>query len=390
MSHDPLRPETDSLKVNLSLPSASHYDRMQAVKSTLLNNGVAHKPRYPWDKDKLTPVIHSNLITAIKSGMTLTAACKLTGISPNSIKKWLRAVDNGGIDESTNFKATGAHYKLYSDLMLAEAQNEQRNIDMIQRLGHGGVENETDVIEREIIEPNGNIVKERIVKKAVLPPSLTALTWFTERRHRDWHGKRQVQPGMEGINKDNVSPVEAEGDYGEVVGNGMPPLIIQVSNSASVNNNIPANAQAESAKGLPITVPRDMQFHGMGRISKTPLPGAAAIPGAGLADRIIDNSFNPPRMSGTASDGYLEVNNNANESDNNIDSATEHARKGGRGSVYNASAGEEKESAQSPSPSPTPTVRSPADIMRDLINRKAQARNSNNNNNDNNNNNNDN
>lgn len=312
--------DNNNIDVTLNLPDTSHSARMSAIKSTLLSKGLptSVKPKYLYDKEQLTPVIHAALIAGVTSGMTLASACKLSGVTPYTVRSWLRAVDNGGIDPTTSFHAKGIHYTLYRDLLLAEAQNEQRTIAMVQRLAHGEVEVETDVIERETTEPNGNVIKERIAKKSVIPPNFTALSWFAERRHRDWHGKRQVQPGMDAINTDNMSTVSRDGDYTDDVNNNKtPPVIIQVSgvnNNGNnvVNNNIPINSSSPGAQGLPLNVPRDMQFHGAGRISRTPLPlpglplPGAINPGSGLADRVIDTNFNMPAMSGNGSDGHLQ------------------------------------------------------------------------------------
>lgn len=199
--------------------------------------------------------------------------------------------------------------------MISEATNEDETISMIRKLGHGMVENETDVIERTITEPNGNVVTERIVKKAVIPPNFNALSWFASRRHRDWSDKRQIRPGMEAINQDNASEVISENEAGNnAIGSNMPPLVIQISNTANAVSNIPASAA--QAQGLPINIPRDVQFHGAGRISTHPLPGASAVPGMGLSDRIVDTNFNLP-MSGTTSDGHL-TQGKFNKQDNSV------------------------------------------------------------------------
>jgi transposase-like protein len=250
---------------------------------------TGRKLKFALDRDKLTPAIAHEISNAVLSGLSISTAAKLNGISPGALSRWLRAVSCGGTDPSSGYTATQLDYVLYRSLAQAEAQNEQITIQAMQALGHGRLGYKTKIITKEVVIQqvvDGAIknvpITETITEETYAPPNFFALSWFAERRHRQWStpGKsgRLSNMGLESIDKELEVPYDRVDLPENANGITAPtPMIIQV-------NQLNSSASASESEARRLGVDPKL-VAGSGRLSKVDSiphdPGKRLLPGGG-------------------------------------------------------------------------------------------------------------
>ena len=102
---------------------------------------------------KLTPALHTAIVTAVAAGVPFSQACLLSGVSEQTGMEWRRR----GEDRDTHGRAPKPIYTNFaSAIARARAQDEARRIARLNQAAQGGAV----VYEKTTTYPDGRVLKE--------------------------------------------------------------------------------------------------------------------------------------------------------------------------------------------------------------------------------------
>ena len=161
-------------------------------------------------RPKISPKIREIIITGIKSGMTYKAACDLAGIGQTTFYRW---------QELGETEQSGVYREFWQELKNAEAEIQQRMLDVVRESAEKGTEEVTKVTRRDA---NGNIV-ETVETLKSSPRDWRAAMTFLERRNPEEFARRFVHHGGSVETTPPAAPVvnlifdDGEGDESRTV-----------------------------------------------------------------------------------------------------------------------------------------------------------------------------
>jgi hypothetical protein len=134
---------------------------------------------------KLTADLHVTLVNAVRLGTSLPVAAAYMGLSPHTVKEWVRRGEGWDGRPTTGLYATFA-----VDIKRAQAADEVRRIARLEEAARGGKVLARKTKTTEVLNAQGEVVK-RWTEERYSEPQWTADAWFLERSYPDRWGRRE-------------------------------------------------------------------------------------------------------------------------------------------------------------------------------------------------------
>ncbi len=137
------------------------------------------KTRLRGQPTKLTPAVQQILVDSIGIGAHYETACKLAGITFQTLRNWMLRGEKAG---------KGLYFDFFESLTRAQAKCEVDMLEQWQRF----MRDEVGIVEETTLNKQGEPVKTTSKEKILRYGDYRAIRDFLERRHRDRWGRDKL------------------------------------------------------------------------------------------------------------------------------------------------------------------------------------------------------